>query len=572
MFVSKRFIDGTDLTNMIFSGAQILQSQVKIINGLNVFPVPDGDTGTNMNMTLNSGIDMLKKNSGASLSQAADVFAKGLLMGARGNSGVILSQLFRGFAKSLAGLHQADSHQFSAALQQGVTVAYEAVVKPVEGTILTVSREAAQHGVMMSKSTDDMVKLMRGILDQAKETLSKTPDLLPILKQAGVIDSGGQGLVFIYEGFCNVLEQKNMENVEAPKYSESSTVGKVSPFEGAQAHFETNEIEFPYDMEFFIHMNAGEGRGVSFELDNFRKKLAKNGDSILVIQDEEIVKVHVHTKEPGEVLNLALGYGELSKFHIENMRDQHRAIVDEPQGVGSQLKDKTEAETNLSAAPEKLKSHGFVAIAIGDGISDIFKSLGVDHVLFGGQTMNPSTEDIVESIRQVQAETIFVLPNNSNIILAAKQARDLVDPKVIVIPTVSIPQGIAAMFAYQNEIGVEENTAAMEQAAKEIKSGQVTYAVRDSKFDEIDIKSGDFIGIYDGKIVASEKDMITTSKSLLHEMISEDDEIVTILVGGDTSTEQSNDLLSFVEENYPEMEIETHRGGQPLYSFIFSVE
>lgn len=579
--MGKRLINGTDLMNMIFSGAQIIQSQVQHINSLNVFPVPDGDTGINMNMTLASGLEMVNKNPSEHLGHTAECLAKGLLMGARGNSGVILSQLFRGFAKSLTGLHQADANQFAAALQQGVATAYEAVVKPIEGTILTVSREAAQYAVMTARRQSDMIVLLKGILNQSKETLSKTPELLPILKQAGVIDSGGQGLVYLYEGFCVALEEGELEGLyrDSSAYS-STTMLQSSNVDTVQAHFETGSIEFPYDMEFFIHIDDEKGTGLPFQLSDFRKKLAVDGDSILVIQDDDIVKVHVHTKKPGDVLNLAISHGELSRFHIENMRDQHRAIIHDDEVYDDQLQSMGKESHSLSemnSENTKRKGHqslyGFVAVVIGEGIASIFKSLGVNHIIFGGQTMNPSTEDIVKAIDQVFAETVYVLPNNSNIILAAQQARDLVEnKKVMVISTVSIPQGIAAMLAFHSEATVDINKEAMEAAAKEMKSGQVTYAVRDSKFEDIDIKSGDFLGIYDGKIVTATKEMLISSKALLNAMITKDDEMLTVLVGDSVSSEQSTALISFLDEQYPDVEVEMHLGGQPLYSFIFALE
>jgi DAK2 domain fusion protein YloV len=563
--LSKRFIDGTDFTKMIFSGAQVLQAQVKMINALNVFPVPDGDTGTNMNMTLNSGLDILKKNPSSNMGKTAEVFARGLLMGARGNSGVILSQLFRGFSKFVAGQDNIDASQFAAALEQGVNTAYQAVVKPVEGTILTVSREAAQHGTMTARRTSNLLELMKAVLDQSKETLANTPSLLPVLKQAGVVDSGGQGLVCIYEGFYAALENEENGTDFEPSAVAEQLEEELAPLnhQAAQARFSAEEIEFPYDMEFFIHLSAEKE---SFDLDAFRKNLAKDGDSILVIADDDVVKVHVHTRQPGDVLGLAIRYGELHKFHIENMRDQHQAIVDEKADAGPASDDREEAPQT-----EK-KAYGSVVVAMGDGIADIFSSLGVDQVLSGGQTMNPSTEDIVEAIRQVHADNIFVFPNNSNIILAAQQARELSERQVTVIPTVSIPQGMAAMFALQQDADLEENTEAMLRAVKGVKSGQVTFAVRDSKFDDIDIKEGDFLGIHNSKIMTSTDDILTTGKNLLREMISEHDEILTILTGADASEEQSNDLVSFVEESYPHIDIEVHRGGQPLYYFIFSVE
>lgn len=552
--MTKQTINGTDLMNMIFSGAQILHSQVKFINGLNVFPVPDGDTGTNMSMTLNAGIETLNKKPSAHIGEVADTFATGLLMGARGNSGVIMSQLFRGFAKGLSDLTVANSEQIAMALQQGVNVAYEAVVKPVEGTILTVSREAAQRGVMMLSNTDDVAQLMRGVLNQAKETLSKTPEMLPVLKEANVVDSGGQGLVYIYEGFCTVLEHDNVMIPQLHNIEDSTDDSVAEQALSAQAHFETEHITYPYDMEFFIYLENKKGKGASFNLEQFRKKLGKIGDSILVIEDDELIKVHVHTNEPGTVLNLAIRYGELGQFHIENMRDQHRSIVAEQQ------------------VTDELKRLGVVAISIGEGLTDVFVSLGVDRVLAGGQTMNPSTKNIIEAIQSVPAETVLVLPNNTNILLAARQASSLVDKEVIVLPSTSIPQGIAAMFAFRHEAAPEDNVAAMESAMKDVKTGQITYAVRDSKFNDLDIKKDDFIGVFDGQIAVAETNVLQASQRLIQEMVTASDEILTIFIGEDAEPGQANALVDFVTEQYPELEIESHHGGQPLYHFIFAVE
>lgn len=558
----KHLIDGTDFTNMVLSGGKTLQSQVQVVNDLNVFPVPDGDTGTNMNLTLTSGMNMLQSKPNAHIGQAAEQFAKGLLMGARGNSGVILSQLFRGMAKAAADLKKMGSTEFAAALQQGVDTAYQAVVKPVEGTILTVSRESAEHAVTTARSTTDLVELMEAVLHKAKETLIQTPELLPVLKQAGVVDSGGQGLVFIYEGFLAWLKGEVADvEVSVPANHTVQSESVTAPAsQVAQAHFESEDIEFPYDMEFFITKYDPQA---SFNLDDFRHELAKNGDSILVIPDDEIIKVHVHTNAPGDVLNLSLQHGELSKFHIENMREQHKAIVEDPR------------TGNFSAVVEEtpeVKRYGVVAIAVGAGMADIFTSLGVDYVLSGGQTMNPSTEDIVAAIENIHAEHVFVLPNNSNIILAAQQARDLLEKPVTVLASKTIPQGLAAMFAFQTEGELERNIEAMEQAISDVKSGQVTYAVRDSQVDDLAISKGDFLGVYDSSIVTTEKSVVDASSSLLRKMVSEDDEILTIITGEDAAQEHIDVVVSFAEEQFPDLEVEVHAGGQPLYTFIFALE
>lgn len=581
-------LDGTDFTHMIFSGAQALYSQVTLINNLNVFPVPDGDTGTNMSLTLRSGIDLLNEQPSANISHVANVFAKGLLLGARGNSGVIMSQLFRGFARALGDLREINGEQFAEALLEGVRVAYGAVTKPVEGTILTVSREAAEYGMALSHNTNDMVELMEGILHHAKETLTRTPDMLAVLKQAGVVDSGGQGLVCLYEGFYAFLidgEQKDAVYAFAGQAS-GEAVGAVSvPHQygamgkgghvsgSAQAHFSTESIDFPYDMEFLIYLDQKRS-GETFPVERFRQSLTEHGDSVVVIADEAIVKVHVHTDEPDKVLNLALQHGELGQFHIENMRLQHRSIVDGRSAGTTDMEwtNTLDADGADSEAGQQLKACGVVAVSMGEGISDIFQSLGVDYVVRGGQAMNPSTSDFVNSINKVQAQSVIILPNNSNIILAAEQARELVDKEVIVLPTVSMPQGIGAMFSFRDNVSAADNVPSMTRAVEQVKSGQITRAVRDAKFAELDIEEGNYIGLFNSKIVAAHDDIVATGMSLLRQMISDEDEILTIFLGEGVVPDQFNKILSFVEEHFPELEIETHEGGQPVYDYIFAVE
>ncbi|WP_068774571.1 DAK2 domain-containing protein [Paenibacillus sp. FJAT-26967] len=589
--MSKRFntINGNDFMQMVFAGADNLRRNVERVNGLNVFPVPDGDTGTNMNLTLTSGVEELKRKPSSHIGKAAEALSKGLLMGARGNSGVILSQLFRGFAKYAHDLEEVDMQQFAAALQQGVDTAYKAVVKPVEGTVLTVSKEAAKHAVQIARRTSDITELVEEVLKQANETLSKTPDLLPVLKQVGVVDAGGQGLVCIYEGFVTalkgeledseslmagdapVLEQltkdKNIESLQLAH--EAHHMDRTSP---AQLHMSTDDIEFGYCTEFLLKIVPGKTKGLDFNEINFRSQLGNHGDSLLVVADDELVKVHIHAEYPGEVMNLAMGYGDLTRIKIENMRDQHSHILEEAAEV-YEREAEAEAERSVVQAPVELKPYGFVAVALGQGINEILTSVGVDVVLSGGQTMNPSTEDIVKAIGQIPAETVFILPNNSNIIMAAKQAKDLVeDKRIVVIPTKSIPQGLASILAFQEKAGAEENEQTMNEAIQNVRSGQVTFAVRDTSIDGIEIKEGHFIGIQDGKIVVSEQDLIEASCKLIDHMIGEDAEIVTILTGEDADEEHTARLTAYIEERHPEIEIELHPGGQPLYAYIFSVE
>ncbi|WP_127575107.1 DAK2 domain-containing protein [Paenibacillus barengoltzii] len=590
--MSKRSLTGTDFTAMVLAGAKRLTEHAEHVNSLNVFPVPDGDTGTNMNLTMTAGVTELKDHGTGGLGSRAATLSKGLLMGARGNSGVILSQLFRGFSRSAASLEEMNAAQFAAALQSGVDTAYKAVVKPVEGTILTVAKEAAKHAVYYSRRTTDITELMSEVLAKAKEALANTPELLPVLKQVGVVDSGGQGLVYIYEGFLQWLQGGASSEAAATLGQAPALVAKpelrapaaapVHAPTSAQAKLETEDIEYLYDMEFFINRKIGEIKDAVFDEDQFRKALSVNGDSIIVIADDEIIKVHVHSKTPGDVLNLALRYGEITQIHILNMREQHRDLLIAGMDAAPPMPElfaEIPAEPAQPVDPagipaDELAPYGFIAVASGDGISEIFKSLGVDVVLSGGQTMNPSTEDFVKAIRSISAQHVFVLPNNSNIILAAQQARDLLEGErnVTVIPSKSIPQGIAAAFAFQEEESVEANADNMQNAVQHVKTGQVTYAVRDTMFDDLEITAGHYIGIADSKIVATEEGLLETSQGLLAKMLTGGDEIVTVLAGEEADEEMTNALVAWIHEEYPDVEVEVHNGGQPIYYYLFSVE
>jgi hypothetical protein len=593
--LSKRSINGTDFTAMVLAGADKLQQHAEHVNSLNVFPVPDGDTGTNMNLTMTAGANELKKNNTASVGQCAGVLSKGLLMGARGNSGVILSQLFRGFSRSAAQHEELNTQQFAAALQNGVDAAYKAVVKPVEGTILTVAKEAARHAVYYARRTTDVTELMTEVLAKAKEALAYTPEQLPVLKQVGVVDSGGQGLVYIYEGFHQHLTSGSSGVFEPVKGQPQAPVMPTpvpvlkkletelnSVQSSAQSQLSTEDIEFLYDMEFFINRQLGGNVRTDFDEETFRKALSVNGDSIIVISDDETIKVHVHSKSPGEVLNLALLYGEITQIHILNMREQHRDLLTAGMDIAPMpdvFADMPDEQSPVHSSPaeppaDDLAPYGFIAVSSGAGIADIFKSLGVDVVLAGGQTMNPSTEDFVNAISSISAKHVFILPNNSNIVLAAQQAKELLEGEreITVIPSKSIPQGIAAAFAFQEEDSVESNSGNMLEAISQVKSGQVTNAVRDTSFDDLEIKSGQFIGISNSKIVAAADDLLAASQALLSNMLENGDEIVTILIGAETDSEVTDSLSEWLEETYPNVEVEIHEGGQPLYYFLFSVE
>lgn len=577
---------------MVLAGAEKLQQHAEHVNSLNVFPVPDGDTGTNMNLTMTAGANELKKNNTASVGQCAGVLSKGLLMGARGNSGVILSQLFRGLGRYAAQYDELNTQQFAAALQTGVDTAYKAVVKPVEGTILTVAKEAARHAVYFARRTTDVTELMTEVLAKAKEALANTPELLPVLKQVGVVDSGGQGLVYIYEGFYEYLTSGSTSVQSAVQGQAPASAAVQAPVltkpvnppssvqSSAQSQLHTEDIEFLYDMEFFINRQLG-GTGAKFDEEKFRKALSVNGDSIIVISDDETIKVHVHSKTPGDVLNLALLYGEITQIHILNMREQHRDLLTAGMDIAPMPElfaeiPKEHSSVQAPAVPpaDDLAPYGFIAVSSGDGISEIFKSLGVDVVLAGGQTMNPSTEDFVNAISSISAKHVYLLPNNSNIVLAAQQAKELLEGEreVTVIPSKSIPQGIAAAFAFQEEDAVESNTESMLGAISQVKSGQVTNAVRDTVIEELEIKSGQYIGISNSKIVAASDDLLAASQALLDTMLENGDEIVTILTGSEADAGITESLGSWLEETYPQVEVEVHEGGQPLYYYLFSVE
>jgi DAK2 domain fusion protein YloV len=470
-----------------------------------------------------------------------------------------------------------NAQQFAAALQQGVETAYKAVVKPVEGTILTVSKEAAKHATQYRRG-GDLLDLMQEVLSKANEALARTPEQLAVLKQVGVVDAGGQGLVCVYEGFVTALNGGLLQ-VEEDYATMDTRLDTVSVIPGlnlakevhahlpAQAHLATADIEFGYCTEFMLTIEPGKVTGLAFDEGRFREQLSKLGDSLLVVADDELVKVHIHAEYPGEVMNQAMSYGALSRIKIENMRDQHSHILEEMTTEGYEAPVPTAA---TAAAPGK--TYGFVAVALGEGITEILSSVGVDVVLSGGQTMNPSTEDIVNAVNSIHAQTIYVLPNNSNIILAAQQAVDLVDKTLIVIPSKSIPQGLAAILAFQEKADAQTNTEAMNESLRRVKSGQVTYAVRDTNMDGIDIKQGHFIGIQDGRIVSSQPSLMDACKKLLEEMIDEGSEIVTILTGEDAVSTETEELEAFIQAVYPEIEVELHPGGQPLYAYLFSVE
>jgi uncharacterized protein len=558
--VTIRILDGRLFAEMVFQGAAHLSNNAKAVDALNVFPVPDGDTGTNMNLSMTSGAKEVKNNISDHIGKVGSALAKGLLMGARGNSGVILSQLFRGFAKAVEAKKEINSAEFAAALEAGVNTAYKAVMKPVEGTILTVAKDAAKRAVEVAKKEQDIAVVMEEVVKEAKASLQRTPELLPVLKEVGVVDSGGQGLVYVYEGFLSALKGENVADRKPTEVSMQELIN-AEHHKSAQSHIDTDEIEFGYCTEFMVRFERDKLQKHSFSEETFRQDLSRFGDSLLVIADDELVKVHIHTEQPGEVLTYGQKYGSLINIKIENMRQQHANIVNEERNAAS----------NVSKAKQKEK-YGIVTIVMGSGVAELFKSIGAHVVIEGGQTMNPSTEDIVKAIESINAETVFVLPNNKNIIMTAQQAATVVNQKVIVIPSKTVPQGMSALLAFNPSLSEEQNEKAMTVALSRVKTGQVTFSVRDTTIDGVEIEKDDYMGLADNKIVAAERDKLSVTKQLLNTLIDEDSEIVTMIYGEEATEEEVEAIVSYIEETYPDVEVEVHNGKQPLYPFIFSVE
>lgn len=578
-------VNGTEFVRMMLFAAERLQAHVEQVNALNVFPVPDGDTGTNMNLTLTTGVQEMRKKAEAHLGRTAEALAKGLLMGARGNSGVILSQLFRGFARTLAPHAEADAKLLAQAFAGGVETAYKAVVKPVEGTMLTVAREAADAAAKAAERGAGLEALMNALIEAAREALARTPEQLPILKQVGVVDAGGQGLIFIYEGIRLALSDPKAEpaGVKTAPPAAAASPAPAGDHGGrsrsAQSHIATEEIEFGYCTEFILMMSE-EGKA-RFDERAFRDALSRHGDSMVVVADDDMVKVHIHAEYPGNVLNLAMEYGSLTRIKIDNMREQHSEIVagDGPGGEslhGSRDSGDGAEDAGIAdrtpAPPAPRKAMGLVAVAAGDGLTEVFRSIGVDVVLAGGQTMNPSTEEIATAIRNVPADTVFVLPNNPNIIMAAKQSAELADRRVIVIPTRTIPQGLSAALAFNEFADAETNERAMAEAAGRVRSGSVTFAVRDSSINGLNIREGDYLGMLEQEIAAHGPDLDEVLRALMDRMMETGEEIVTIFAGRDADGERTENLVAYLAERYPNAETELHDGGQPLYYYLISVE
>lgn len=543
---------------MVQAAATRLGKQAEYVNSLNVFPVPDGDTGTNMSMTMDNGAKEVADKPASTVGEVGQILSKGLLMGARGNSGVITSQLFRGFGQSVKGKDELTGKDLAQAFQMGVEVAYKAVMKPVEGTILTVSRGAATAALKKADLTDDAVEVMQAALDGAKGALAKTPDLLPVLKEVGVVDSGGQGLVFIYEGFLSALNGDYVasEDFKATPANMSEMIN-AEHHKSVVGHVATEDITYGYCTEIMVALKQGPTYVKEFNYDEFQGYLSGLGDSLLVVNDDEIVKVHVHTEDPGLVMQEGLKYGSLIKIKVDNMRNQHEAQVQ-----------KTDAEESKAEA----KDFGLIAVVAGEGLSEIFKAQGVDYVISGGQTMNPSTEDIIKAIEAVNAKQVIILPNNKNIFMAAQSAAEVVDIPAAVVETRTVPQGFTSLLAFDPSKSLEDNVADMSASLSDVVSGSVTLAVRDTTIDGLEIHENDFLGMVDGKIVVSNPDMEATLKAAFEKMIDEDSEIVTIFVGEEGDQDLAEELAEYLEETYEDVEVEIHQGDQPVYPYLMSVE
>lgn len=552
-------ISAGQFQEMVQAGAARLQVNAEFVNSLNVFPVPDGDTGTNMNLSMTSGAKAVADATSEKVGDLATTLSKGLLMGARGNSGVILSQLFRGFAKAIPTVETLTAPELAQAFTHGVETAYKAVMKPVEGTILTVARIAAEYGEKKAQTSDDCVEVMKAVVHGAKRALAKTPDLLPVLKEVGVVDSGGQGLLFIYEGFLNALTGEYQANeVYEPTPAAMDEMVNAEHHRSVQGQMATEDIKFGYCTEIMVKIGEGPTVDSTFDYETFRNYLNELGDSLLVVNDDEIIKVHVHTEHPGEVMNYGQKFGSLIKIKVDNMRVQHETILEHDQP---------------SAAVKRPRTpYAIIAIAAGDGLNKLFTSLGASYVISGGQTMNPSTEDIVTAINEVNADQVIVLPNNKNIFMAAQQAAEVSDIPVAVVETRTISQGMTAMLAFNEQATLAENQQAMTEILSSVVSGSVTHAIRNTAIDGIEITEGDFLGMVDGKIVVSVPDRFSASMDTLQKMISDETEIVTIVIGEEGKAKEAAKIEAALTEIYPEIEVEVHQGDQPVYPYLFSAE
>ena len=539
-----QYIEGKMLRDMFVSGANNLQNHKELVDKLNVFPVPDGDTGTNMSLTISYAMKELAKVENDSITEIGKSLSKGSLMGARGNSGVILSQIIRGFSKSIEGKEQISTEDLAKAFKNGSDTAYKAVIKPIEGTILTVVRESGEYAIKAAKKEKDLLKFLEMVIDEANKSLERTPELLKNLKEAGVVDSGGKGLVLIYEGMYEALKGNP---IKAKDLNDSN----VSEVKQAGTSINTEDIKFCYCTEFILESN-------SISDTEIRDIMLKYGDILAVVGDEGIIKVHVHTNDPGLVLQDALKHGQLVTIKIENMKLQHENIL-----VG---------DTDEIAQSVEEKEYGFIATSMGEGLAKIFKDFGVDYIIEGGQTMNPSTEDFMKAIDSINAKNIFIFPNNSNIIMAANQAKELSDKNIIVIPTKNTPQGFTALVNFNADASVEENEQALMESLTMVKSGQVTFAVRDTVMNDVEVKEGNIIGIAESKLMDAGDSVDEITTSLVEKLVDEDSAIITLFYGEDVTEEDANNLRDELEEKFEDLDIELYYGGQPLYYYLISVE
>lgn len=560
--MKKTVLDVEAFISMLEVGGNRLSENAEYVNSLNVFPVPDGDTGTNMNLTYTSGIERVIKQHSDTVGEVGQDLAKGLLMGARGNSGVILSQLFRGFSRAIEGKTEVEAKDFARAFQQGIDTAVKAVMKPVEGTILTVARDSAAAGMQKAEATDDIIEVMTAVLDEAQTSLENTPNLLPVLKEVGVVDSGGQGLVYIYHGFLESLTGETIPVKSAdPNKANVTELAHQENFHNTAHSVTSEDIHFGYCTEIMVKIGDGETVTDEFDYDTFRNHLDGIGDSLLVVSDDEIVKVHVHTETPGEVMNYGQKFGSLVKIKVDNMRLQHDDILD---GKGSNQTESapTVERTNLA----------IIAVAAGVGIENLFKDMGVKSIISGGQTMNPSTNDILDAINKANADNVIILPNNKNIIMAANQAVEVSEIPAAVVETKYISQGLTAMLGYNPDGTLEDNKAAMVAEMANVTSGQVTVAVRDTTVDGLEIHKDHFMGIIDGKIVSEDADLVKETINMINAMVDEDKELVTLIFGEDTDQATAELIAEAVESANEDIEVEIVDGGQPVYHFLASVE
>lgn len=560
--MKRTVLDVEAFISMLEVGGNRLSENAEYVNSLNVFPVPDGDTGTNMNLTYTSGIERVIKQHSDTVGEVGEDLAKGLLMGARGNSGVILSQLFRGFAKAIEGKTTIEAQDLANAFQRGIDTAVKAVMKPVEGTILTVARDSAAAGMQKAEESDDIIEVMTAVLEEAQTSLENTPNLLPVLKEVGVVDSGGQGLVYIYHGFLESLTGESIPVKSAdPNKANVTELAHQENFFNTSHSIASEDIHYGYCTEIMVKIGEGETVTDEFDYDTFRNHLDGIGDSLLVVSDDEIVKVHVHTETPGEVMNYGQKFGSLVKIKVDNMRLQHDDILD---GKGSNQAESTPAAERTNLA--------IIAVAAGEGIENLFKDMGVKSIISGGQTMNPSTNDILDAINKANADNVIILPNNKNIIMAANQAVEVSEIPAAVVETKYISQGLTAMLGYNPDGTLEDNKAAMVAEMANVTSGQVTVAVRDTTVDGLEIHKNHFMGIIDGKIVSEDADLVKETINMIKQMIDEDKELVTLIFGEETDQATAELIAEAVEEANEDIEVEIVDGGQPVYHFLASVE